>query len=295
MKRINIHLLCAAALLAIVVLAPAIAQEPPAPQPNVPKTWTEHTFTAPDGTVIHYLEQGQGVPVILLHGAGTSGSSWFVDEPGTAQLLAKTNRVIAPDARGMGQSQSGPPGNNETMIRDVVALMDYLKIQKAHIAGYSMGGALTAGLMRIAPDRFLTAAPMGIGIKDAPEWSSKAPKDPEAPAGAARAAGAAPPARSATAGAAAPPARGSAPQMNGNPDPEQDVDLTKIKFPVLSVVGEYDRPYYKTTRMWRELQDFTFVMIPGANHGQARRTQRLANALARFITSYDRQGPIAPR
>jgi hypothetical protein len=60
MKRINIYLSCAAALLAIVVLGPAIAQEPPAPRPNVPKTWTEHTFTAPDETVLHCLEQGQG-------------------------------------------------------------------------------------------------------------------------------------------------------------------------------------------------------------------------------------------
>ena len=65
------------------------------------------------------------------------------------------------------------------MIQDVVDFMDYLKIQKAHIGGYSMGGATTAGLLKVAPERFITASVMGIGIKETPEWVGKGPTDPQ--------------------------------------------------------------------------------------------------------------------
>lgn len=283
--------LCAlsAIMLSAAVAAPAFAQ---APQPRVApaKTWTDHTFTGSDGTVFHYVEQGQGTPVILIHGLTSSAvGNWF--NTGVGQRLAKTNRVIALDMRGHGQTGKSPEGSKGTMINDVIELMDHLKIQKAHIGGYSMGGATTAGLLKAAPERFITASLMGIGVKETPEWEGKMPTDPPAPS----AAPAAPrPAAPAAPAAAAPRTdltlnaggvpRGAPP---GAPVANQDVDLTKIKFPVLALNGGNDRPLSKTSRMWRELQDFTYVVVPERNHMQASGDPRFGEALARFITSHN--------
>lgn len=48
--------------------------------------------------------------------------------------------------------------------------------------------------------------------------------------------------------------------------PAPQIDLTKITIPVLAINGEFDRPYAKTYRMWRELQNFTNVILPGKSH-----------------------------
>jgi len=45
-----------------------------------------------------------------------------------------------------------------------------------------------------------------------------------------------------------------------------DIDLRKVDIPVLAINGEYDRPLAKTHRMWRELRDFTSVVLPGKSH-----------------------------
>ena len=274
------------AVLAALWLTTAAAQTlAPLPERSTPqKTWVDHTWAGPDGTKFHYVEQGKGTPVILIHGLTSSAiNNWF--STGIAQKLAKTNRVIALDMRGHGDTGPSPADSNGTMIRDVVDFMDHLKIDKAHIGGYSMGGATTAGLIKVAPERFLTASVMGIGIKESPEWLGKAPTDPPNSS-----AGAAAPAATAAPGSnrvdLSPRADGaprSAPK--GAPDANPEVDLTKIHFPVLALNGGNDRPIAKTHRMWRELTDFTYVVIPGRNHMEACRDPLFGDALVRFITS----------
>jgi pimeloyl-ACP methyl ester carboxylesterase len=291
MLTARLHGLAAGMMLAVAVsaLVPATAQTvAPLPERVTPaKTWTDHTWTGPDGTKFHYVEQGKGTPVILIHGLTSSAvANWF--NPGIAQKLAKTNRVIAIDMRGHGETGASPANSKGTMIQDVVDLMDHLKIEKAHIGGYSMGGATTSGLLKVAPDRFITASVMGIGIKETPEWFGKTPTD---------AAVAAQPARpSAPDGPAGNPARvnltpraDGAPMgaPKGAPDANPEVDLTKIHFPVLALNGGNDRPLAKTHRMWRELQDFTYVVIPGRNHMEACRDPLFGDALVKFITSHN--------
>jgi pimeloyl-ACP methyl ester carboxylesterase len=269
--------------------APTVAPLPDRVAPK--KTWTDHTWVSPDGTKFHYVEQGKGTPMILIHGLTSSAvNNWF--NPGIAQKLAKTNRVIAIDMRGHGETGPSPADSKGTMIQDIVDFMDYLKIQKAHIGGYSMGGATTAGLLKVAPERFITASVMGIGIKETPEWLDKSPKDPPVAAAAMRAA------TSASNSAAISPAGNpgavdltpradGAPRgaPKGAPDANPEVDLTKIHFPVLSLNGSNDRPIAKSHRMWRELQDFTYVVIPGRNHMEACRDPLFGDALVRFITA----------
>src|SRR5690349_10215816 len=76
----------------------------PLPERVTPaKTWTDHTWTGADGTKFHYVEQGKGTPVILIHGLTSSAvANWF--NPGIAQKLAKSHRVIALDMRGHGDT-----------------------------------------------------------------------------------------------------------------------------------------------------------------------------------------------
>src|SRR5690606_38196841 len=85
--------------------------------------------------------------------------------PGVVSKLAKNYQVIALDNRGHGKSdkphdakQYGPE-----MVGDVVRLMDHMKIKKAHVVGYSMGGFMTCYLLANHPDRLLSATLGGAG------------------------------------------------------------------------------------------------------------------------------------
>jgi pimeloyl-ACP methyl ester carboxylesterase len=102
--------------------------------------------------------------VILIHGFGANADlNWR--EPGVHDALATDYRVIALDNRGHGLSDKphGPEHYGQEMVDDVVRLMDHLEIQKAHIIGYSMGGFITMKMLTQHPERFLSAAPCGMG------------------------------------------------------------------------------------------------------------------------------------
>jgi pimeloyl-ACP methyl ester carboxylesterase len=123
----------------------------------------DHYFDS-DGVKIHYVVEGQGEPVILVHGFTASiPVQWQL--PGIFSKLAKDYQVIALDNRGHGKSdkphdskQYGP-----TMVDDVIRLMDHRKLDKAHVVGYSMGGFMTDYLISKYPDRVITATLGGAG------------------------------------------------------------------------------------------------------------------------------------
>ena len=78
-------------------------------------------------------------PVILLHGGFVSSDCWGFEVP----LLSKTHKVIVVDSRGHGRStMSEKPFSYNLMASDVLQLMDYLKIDKASIVGWSDGGII---------------------------------------------------------------------------------------------------------------------------------------------------------
>ncbi len=121
-------------------------------------------FFNSNGVRIRYIEQGSGEPVVLIHGyMGTAEANWVA--PGVFQQLAKNYRVIALDCRGHGKSDKPHDVKQygREMALDIVRLLDHLKIQKAHIVGYSMGGGITAKLLTMKPERFLTATLGGSG------------------------------------------------------------------------------------------------------------------------------------
>ncbi|HEY7313224.1 MAG TPA: alpha/beta hydrolase [Gemmataceae bacterium] len=117
-----------------------------------------------NGVKIHYYVQGEGEPVLLIHGFAVNAQlQWGV--PGIIKTLAKDHRVIALDCRGHGKS--GKPTDPEKygleMVEDVVRLLNHLKIKKAHVVGYSMGAVITGKLLVSHPDRLLSATLGGGG------------------------------------------------------------------------------------------------------------------------------------
>jgi pimeloyl-ACP methyl ester carboxylesterase len=85
--------------------------------------------------------------------------------PGIVKMLAEHNQVVALDVRGHGRS--GKPKEEDAygvkMAEDVIRLMDHLKIEKAHIAGYSMGGMIAMKVMVQHPERVLSGTLGGMG------------------------------------------------------------------------------------------------------------------------------------
>src|SRR5512145_700779 len=86
------------------------------------------------GVEIRYTVQGEGEPVVLVHGFTASvETNW--GQPGVIAALAEDFRVIAIDARGHGKSGKphDPAAYGANMMEDVIRLMDHLGILKAHI------------------------------------------------------------------------------------------------------------------------------------------------------------------
>ena len=123
---------------------------------RLPLLGEEHFFVS-GGVRIHYVGEGKGDPVVLVHGFTGSIAGWV--DPGVMANLSRDYRVIALDLRGHGKSgkphDSGAYGENLGI--DVIRLMDHLGIAKAHIVGYSQGARITGYLLTTYPNRFITA------------------------------------------------------------------------------------------------------------------------------------------
>ena len=248
-------------------------------------------FTTSDGIKIHYITLGStGSWVMLIHGYSDSAQRmWF--GTGIAQAIAKTHRVVAIDNRNHGQSDKPQPGGTGRAL-DVVELMDYLKIQKAHIHGYSMGGGFVGQLLGVIPDRFITAGFGGSGMAETdPELRAKATALDEAlPKASGEAAAAMDRFRSRVAAARPGGTGAAAPPQAAGPA----VDLSKLSIPIMAVNGSFDNPYGKTIRLWREVRVFENVILPERTHltaiGVGAPTPQLyIDSIASFIDTYDQK------
>ena len=122
-------------------------------------------FTSFDGVKLRYVMEGEGAPVVLLHGlAADTEINWR--RPGIiAALKSAGRRVVGLDARGHGRSQKcyDPAAyENEAMARDVAALFDHMELESADVVGYSLG-SVTALHFAILDRRLRRLVLGGIG------------------------------------------------------------------------------------------------------------------------------------
>lgn len=120
------------------------------PMPEVPGV--RHRFVdVGDGVRLHVAEAGQGEPVVLLHGFPQHWYAWRRIIP----QLAADYRPICPDLRGFGWSDTPLGGyDTGTRVRDVLAVMDALGVDRARLIGHEFGGWTGFMLCLKAPERF---------------------------------------------------------------------------------------------------------------------------------------------
>jgi pimeloyl-ACP methyl ester carboxylesterase len=130
------------------------------------------------GDRLFYTVQGEGPAVVLLHPTPCDHRFWL----GAAAALASKYRVILPDLRGHGQSETGEgPITVERLGADVTRLLDELQVQRALFAGCSIGGYTLYEIWREAPARvqalaFCCAKPQAdteAGRLQREEWMAK--------------------------------------------------------------------------------------------------------------------------
>jgi pimeloyl-ACP methyl ester carboxylesterase len=129
-------------------------------------------FAVNQGIRIHYESEGAGDPLILHHGISHCGAAWRED--GYVEPLKKHYQMILLDARGHAASDKPLESScyaAESLVGDVVAVLDSLQITRAHFWGYSLGAIAGLSMLKYAPSylRSLIAggySPYGISTKE---------------------------------------------------------------------------------------------------------------------------------
>ncbi|HEX6901914.1 MAG TPA: alpha/beta fold hydrolase [Thermoanaerobaculia bacterium] len=138
------------------------------PFDEVRRTVPENHFLRIGDQLVHVEQAGDhGEPILLIHGFGGSAYSWRKVIP----ALAADHRVFAVDLNGFGYTQR--PKSRESYTRAgqarlVLAVMDALGLERAHVFGHSYGGGLTLYLASRNPERFLS---MVLVDSSAPTYS----------------------------------------------------------------------------------------------------------------------------
>ncbi|MEV5314293.1 MULTISPECIES: alpha/beta fold hydrolase [unclassified Streptomyces] len=125
-------------------------------------SFTVPTPTGPRQLTVSYAREGDGEPLLLLHGIGHHRQAWDPVIP----VLAKERDVIAVDLPGFGESPALPDGlphDLPTMTTVLTALCEALGVERPHVAGNSLGGLLALELGRAGRVRSVTAlSPAGF-------------------------------------------------------------------------------------------------------------------------------------
>ena len=120
-----------------------------------------------DGLSVGVTDVGAGPPVVLLHGLGCGRRMWFHQ----IRALRRRFRVIAYDLRGHGQSDAPVDATDYSaahLTRDFIGVLDALKIERATVVGFSLGGGPALALAAGKPERVsrLVLADVGAGADD---------------------------------------------------------------------------------------------------------------------------------
>ena len=128
---------------------------------------------------LHYQVQGEGDPLVLIHGLGANMAFWYM---GIARVLAARFKVITYDLRGHGRSSMPPNGYNlPGMAGDLNRLLNHLHIDKAHVVGHSFGARVAMHFSLRAPDRVASLVVADtqasclqsqVRLRDWPHWKT---------------------------------------------------------------------------------------------------------------------------
>lgn len=121
-----------------------------------------------DGVEIAFLDEGEGEPIVLVHGFASNKEVNWVAPGWMTTLVRAGRRAIALDNRGHGDSSKlyDPAAyHSAIMAEDVRALLDHLALDRTDVIGYSMGARIAAFLALKHPDRARSAVLGGLGIR----------------------------------------------------------------------------------------------------------------------------------
>jgi pimeloyl-ACP methyl ester carboxylesterase len=121
-----------------------------------------------NGVNLYYEEVGRGVPMIFVHEFAGEATSWAPQ----VSFFARRYHTITFNARGYSPSDVPENPSDYSQIQaadDIRGVLDYLKIDKAHVIGLSMGGYATLHLGLLYPERALSLVVAGVGYGSKPE------------------------------------------------------------------------------------------------------------------------------
>jgi pimeloyl-ACP methyl ester carboxylesterase len=148
---------------AAIVLGAAQAAERwrtlPVPPPMPPAK--ESGYAPVNGIKMYYAVYGEGDPILMIHG-GLANSDYWSNQ---VIALSKTHKVIVADSRGHGRSsRTADPIGYDLMASDYVALLDYLKIPKTALVGWSDGGIIGIDIAMHHPERLTKLFAQGANV-----------------------------------------------------------------------------------------------------------------------------------
>jgi pimeloyl-ACP methyl ester carboxylesterase len=120
-----------------------------------------------DGVRLYYEVRGQGLPLVLTHGASWDHGQWA---PKVAALVPEY-QVIVWDVRGHGQSDLPPgPVDHDDFHRDVVALLNHLALPRVALGGLSTGGHISLRTAARHPERAAALILIGTPFTNSDNW-----------------------------------------------------------------------------------------------------------------------------
>lgn len=132
----------------------------------LPAGVSSHEATV-DGIKLHYLQAGEGPPILLLHGYTQTSRMWL---PLMAEL-AKKHRIIAPDLRGSGSSAKPETGyDKKQLAQDVHALAQTLGIKQVKVVGHDIGLMVAYAYAAQYPDEVQSVALMDAFLPGVGDW-----------------------------------------------------------------------------------------------------------------------------
>ncbi|CAN5192220.1 alpha/beta hydrolase [soil metagenome] len=236
-------------------------------------------FSSFDGVKIYYEVRGNGKPVLLVHGFISNSSSWKRGQL-YYDLLNAGYKVIILDMRGNGKSDKPHDSlayDNDAETKDIMLLMDHLKIKKYSAVGYSRGSIITARLL-VLDKRVQTAVMGGMGTDFTnPNWPRRIMF------------------YHAMMGDSIPELKGAVDYVKqqhldqlalaylqrSQPSTSKEV-LSKITKPVLVICGDKDSDNGSAKDLAALLPNATSAIVPG-DHNHAASTLEFSNAVKLFL------------